>query len=217
MTYFIHNCGYDYIPIESASIDLGLIDPPFSIDYNGQSSVYNRKKENVLDEYTEFNLDRCQFVAAEYYRILSQFGSMAVIMGWNSLRHWDTAFQDEDFIPLGHLIWKFQFGVYTKKRPVSSHYHILLYTKDKRKWCYNKQRDYDEDVWVINKPYQRGGLKYPNKLPDELAERLILTLSNPTDRVYDSFCGSGTTVKVAERLNRVGIGSDIRNNKEFWR
>jgi len=49
---------------------------------------------------------------------------------------------------------------------------------------------------------------YPTQKPEKLLERIILTASRPGDLVADFFCGSGTTLAVAERLGRRWIGCD---------
>jgi len=50
---------------------------------------------------------------------------------------------------------------------------------------------------------------YPTQKPEALLERIINASSNENDIVADFFCGSGTTLAVAERLNRKWIGSDL--------
>lgn len=52
-------------------------------------------------------------------------------------------------------------------------------------------------------------LGYPTQKPEALLERIIKASSNEGDIVFDPFCGCGTTVNVAERLNRKWIGIDI--------
>ncbi len=52
-------------------------------------------------------------------------------------------------------------------------------------------------------------LGYPTQKPEALLERIILASSNEGDVVLDPFCGCGTTIAVAERLNRRWIGIDI--------
>jgi DNA modification methylase len=52
-------------------------------------------------------------------------------------------------------------------------------------------------------------LGYPTQKPEALLERIILASSNEGDLVLDPFCGCGTTVSVAQRLNRAWIGIDI--------
>ena len=54
-------------------------------------------------------------------------------------------------------------------------------------------------------------LEYPTQKPEALLERVIKASSKPGDWILDPFCGCGTTVAVAERLNRNWIGIDITN------
>ena len=49
---------------------------------------------------------------------------------------------------------------------------------------------------------------YPTEKNPELIKRLIEASSNPNDIVLDCFCGSGTTLEVAHRLERRWIGID---------
>lgn len=50
---------------------------------------------------------------------------------------------------------------------------------------------------------------YPTQKPEALLERIIKASSNEGDLVADFFCGSGTTMAVAERLNRRWIGCNL--------
>lgn len=50
---------------------------------------------------------------------------------------------------------------------------------------------------------------YPTQKPEKLLERIIEACSNEGDLVADFFCGSGTTIAVAEKLGRKWIGSDL--------
>ncbi len=52
-------------------------------------------------------------------------------------------------------------------------------------------------------------LDYPTQKPEALLERIINESSNEGDLVVDYFCGSGTTLAVAEKLGRKWIGSDL--------
>lgn len=52
-------------------------------------------------------------------------------------------------------------------------------------------------------------LGYPTQKPEALLERIIKASSNEGDVVADFFCGCGTAVAVAEKLNRKWIGVDI--------
>lgn len=50
---------------------------------------------------------------------------------------------------------------------------------------------------------------YSTQKPEALLERIILASSMEGDLVADFFCGSGTTLAVAEKLGRKWIGSDL--------
>ncbi|HBH13864.1 MAG TPA: site-specific DNA-methyltransferase [Clostridiales bacterium] len=67
------------------------------------------------------------------------------------------------------------------------------------------------DVWEISiiNASAKERLGYPTQKPEELLERIIKASSNEGDLVLDPFCGCGTTVAVAQKLNREWIGIDI--------
>ena len=66
----------------------------------------------------------------------------------------------------------------------------------------------DEDVrWLSTKAAERLG--YPTQKPLSLLTRIIEASSNKGDVVFDPFCGCGTTIEAAERLERQWIGIDI--------
>jgi len=68
------------------------------------------------------------------------------------------------------------------------------------------------DLWSDIK-YIAGGAKeshnYPTQKPEALLDRIIKASSNEGDLVADIFCGSGTTLSVAEKLGRKWIGADL--------
>jgi DNA modification methylase len=68
-----------------------------------------------------------------------------------------------------------------------------------------------ETVWQISVVKGNSDEKagYPTQKPETLLERIINASSNENDIVADFFCGSGTTLAVAEKLNRKWIGSDL--------
>ena len=64
------------------------------------------------------------------------------------------------------------------------------------------------DIPPINSQAQER-LGYPTQKPEALLERIIKTSSNEGDIVFDPFCGCGTAVAAAQKLNRLWIGIDI--------
>jgi DNA modification methylase len=74
-----------------------------------------------------------------------------------------------------------------------------------------------EDWWIdINPLRRRGGsnyvseeYNYPTQKPERLLERIIKTVTQDGDLVFDFFVGSGTTAAVCEKLGRKWIVSDL--------
>jgi DNA modification methylase len=68
------------------------------------------------------------------------------------------------------------------------------------------------DVWTDVKTMHNLSVErlgYPTQKPEALLERILRASSNEGDVVLDPFCGCGTTVQVAQKLNRRWIGIDI--------
>ena len=69
-----------------------------------------------------------------------------------------------------------------------------------------------DDVWRIAmlQPADRTeNCGYPTQKPEELVRRIVSAASKDGDLVADFFCGSGTTMAVAEKLGRRWIGCDL--------
>jgi DNA modification methylase len=69
-----------------------------------------------------------------------------------------------------------------------------------------------QDIWTDIKLLNNRDkemLGYPTQKPVALLERIISASSNEGDVVLDPFCGCGTTVHAAQKLNRQWIGIDV--------
>ena len=65
-----------------------------------------------------------------------------------------------------------------------------------------------DDIFPVNSQAKEK-VDYPTQKPEDLLERIIKASSNEGDLIADFFCGSGTTVAVAEKLGRKWITSDL--------
>ena len=215
--------------IPDESIDLVVTDPPFAIEFKAKRSNYNRTQSRVLEGYNEipqkkyydFTLNWMK----EVYRVLKKSGSMYVFSGWNNLKDILNALDALKFITVNHIIWKYQFGVVTRRKYVTSHYHCLYVCKnDKEREFFpfarhpkearhgnGKSMHYEdkEDVWTINREYWHGDQKTPTKLPSELIEKILLYSSKEENIVLDPFLGSGQVAVVSKTLKRKYIGFEI--------
>ncbi|MDP8218159.1 MAG: DNA methyltransferase [Candidatus Theseobacter exili] len=135
------------------------------------------------------------------------------------------------------IIWHYQTGGASKIRFSRKHDVILFYTKSQT-WKFHGERiaiphtekalaraqnpkgariaiddttKNPNDVLIIQQmnPMAKERLGYQTQKPEALLERIIKASSNEGDIIMDPFCGCGTSVSVAERLNRKWIGIDI--------
>lgn len=215
--------------IPDGKIDLILTDPPFAIDFKKKKANYNRKEKNVLDGYEDIPVEKYDMFTFDWmeeaYRVLKKNGSMYVVSGYNNLDSIINNLRLHNFHVQNHIIWKFQFGVVTRRKFVTSHYHILFVTKHKTKYDFypncrfadtdrteNKgsarYRDM-EDVWYIKREYWTGEKKTPTKLPAELIAKMLSYSSKKGDLVLDPFLGSGQVAYVAKKMKRNYIGIEI--------
>lgn len=63
------------------------------------------------------------------------------------------------------------------------------------------------DIYPVNSQAKER-IGYPTQKPEKLLERIIKMSSNENDVILDCFIGGGTTIAVADKLNRNWIGID---------
>ena len=215
--------------IPDGKIDLIVTDPPFAINFKAKKANYNRTASRVLSGYNEITKENYyEFTLnwmSQCFRILKESGGMYVFSGWNNLADILNAIEEIGFITVNHIIWKYQFGVVTSRKFVTSHYHCLYICKNdkKRKFFpyerFSKEEKNNqgrslhykdkEDVWEIKREYWTGDEKTPTKLPAEIIKKILQYSSEEGDLVFDPFLGSGQTAVVSKLLKRNYIGFEI--------
>jgi site-specific DNA-methyltransferase (adenine-specific) len=218
--------------LKDNSIDLIICDPPFGINGDKLDKHYSRNESNVIDGYVEVLASDYAWFSMQWIneaeRVLRPGGSIYIVSGYSNLRHILNALANTNLKEINHIIWKYNFGVYTKKKYISSHYHILYFAKSGGNVTFNKNAFFSdcaktvnggslnytdrEDVWIINREYKRGRIKNKNELPKSLLIKMILYSSNKSDWVCDFFLGGFSTAKAAIGLGRNACGFEINKN-----
>lgn len=208
--------------IPDSSIDLIFTDPPYGIDGDKLDAHYNRDESNVVPGYVEVPLETYGEFSQQWIdqctRTLKPGGSMYIVSGYSNLHHILNALHATELLEVNHLIAQYSFGVYTKHKWVSSHYHVLYWQK-KGKRTFNQQYDdtkmsYNDrlSVQTLPREYKPGELKNKNQLAESFIDKFIQYSSNPGDTVMDPFCGGFTTKRSAERLGRKFTGFELNTN-----
>jgi len=213
----IHCLDYkDIIPsISDSSIDFICIDPPYEIDY-GQ---YDWDKKGSIDY---------QFLTEQFHRILKDSGNLVIFQGWSNASSTKLIFE-EKFILRNWIIWDRIKGRGAKKNFTSTREDILWFTKTD-KYTFNKEystikkktgglglKNGNEfrslsNIWSDVSPivpWSKERNCHPTQKPLQLGERLVRIFSNEDDVLLDCFCGSGTFIVAAKKLNRNFIGCDF--------
>lgn len=136
------------------------------------------------------------------------------------------------------IVWRFEHGLHCSKRFSGRYETILWFTKTddyifnldpvrvpqkypgkkhfkgerKGELSCNPLGKNPGDVWDIPNVKHNHCEKtdHPCQFPIELAERLVLALSNENDLVVDPYMGSGSTLCAAIKRNRSAAGCDIK-------
>lgn len=231
MTYKVYN--QDCISgmrehVADGSVDLIFTDPPYGIEGDKLDVVYHRDESNVVPGYVEVPLETYDTFSKEWIsecaRCLRPGGSIYIVSGYTNLHHVLNALHATDLQEINHIIAKYSFGVSTKKKWVSSHYHVLFWQKPDRgkqkrtfntNVYYSDQKDsYHDRLTVQDMPrdYKPGQVKNKNQLSEDFIEKFVLYSSNREETVMDPFCGGFTTARTALRYGRNFIGFELNKN-----
>ncbi len=174
----------------------------------------------------------CDPTSSHYLKIL-----MDTIFGKRNFRNeivwcYETGGRAKRHFPKKHdiILWysksenyKFSYSAIALQRDTSTMHEPVLYDEDGKPYQRNikhgKEYRYYLDLGVLPNdwwvdlqalnPAAKERLGYPTQKPEALLERIIKASSNEGDTVLDPFCGCGTTIAVAQKLNRNWIGIDI--------
>lgn len=113
------------------------------------------------------------------------------------------------------------YGSHTLKYPTHPQSESSQYSNGKKTnpvWTPNPLGAKPKDVFEV--PTTCNGMgektKHPTQKPEELLRKLVLASSKVGDVILDPFSGSGTTLVVAEQLQRLWIGCEMNEEYNLW-
>jgi adenine specific DNA methylase Mod len=220
-------------------IDLIYIDPPYltGLNFKTKDGKFAYTDKFTLDDYLQFIYERLFLMSlllkdtgSIYVHVDYRTSAYIRLM-------LDEIFGDDSFT--NEIIWAYATGGASKNSYAKKHDTLLYYRKNKDIYIFNSSdimmkrtekslkraknqngarysntndtkypTDNWQDIQALN-PMEIERTGYPTQKPEALLERIIKASSNEGDLVADFFCGSGTTLAVAQKLNRDWIGVDM--------
>jgi site-specific DNA-methyltransferase (adenine-specific) len=221
----INDDCFNYLfKIESNSIDLIIVDPPYLIskesgfkNYSNNASDEIRKKFGKLSidfgDWDKKELD-WNLLFREYYRILRKGGTLIFFFDiWKSSIIKEVA-EKNKFKQLRICQWQKSnpVPVNSKLNYLSNAIEYFFSFVKEGKPTFNSE--YDNGVYKYPICHGKERYDHPTQKPLELIKDLIKKHSKEGDLVLDTFAGTGTTGHAALLLNRKFIL--IEQNLEYY-
>lgn len=226
---------FDFIKsIPSETVKLVVTSPPYNIgkEYEKKTKLdeYFKKQEKIIDESVR--------ILSETGSICWQIGNYvdnSEIIPLDILLF--PIFQKHNLKLRNRIVWHFGHGLHASKRFSGRYETILWFTKSdnytfnldpvrvpqkypnkkyfkgdkKGKLSCNPLGKNPSDIWEIPNVKNNHVEKtiHPCQFPVELIERLVLSMTEENDLIFDPFLGVGSTTAAAVRNNRRGMGCEI--------
>jgi adenine-specific DNA-methyltransferase len=220
-----------HIPDES--IQLIVTSPPYNI---GKEYEKKLKLQVYLDQQAAA-IRECVRVLSPHGSICWQVGnyvSNGSIIPLDTVLY--PIFTKFGLTMRNRIIWHFEHGLHCSKRFSGRYETIIWFTKTNDyvfkldpvrvpqkypgkkyfkgpkagKYSCNPLGKNPGDLWAIPnvKSNHVEKTEHPCQFPVELIERLVLSMTNEGDWVFDPFLGTGTTIVASIRHNRRGAGAE---------
>ena len=231
---FLGDCLAYLRTIPDESIQLVVTSPPYNIGKEYEQSldidVYVRQQQEVIDE--------CVRVLRPSGSICWQVGNyvdQGEIIPLDVLLY--PSFRTNNLYMRNRIIWHFGHGLHCSNRFSGRYETINWFTKSdsytfnldpirvpqkypgkkhfrgpkKGQYSGNPRGKNPSDVWEIPnvKNNHVEKTEHPCQFPVALVQRLVLSMSNEGDWIFDPFLGVGSTVVAAVLNGRKGAGSEI--------
>ena len=234
------------VSVDSESVDLVFADPPYNIKKAEWDNFENQEKyiewsiqwisqaSRILKSngslyvcgFSEILAD-LKYSVSKYFKncrwLIWHYKNKANLgSDWGRSHESIIHFRKSEQAKINIDDVRIPYGAHTLKYPSHPQAETSAYGKGKTKknnnWTPNPKGAKPKDVIEI--PTTCNGMgettPHPTQKPEELLRKFVLASSHEGDLIIDPFSGSGTTVVVAEQLNRRWMGCDLNIEYNNW-
>ena len=230
-TVVVGDCLDIMFEIKDKTFDLIFLDPPYNASKN-YGEEFNDNKP-IHEDYN-WLLERM----TQSVRTLKPGGTLWLMNATKHIGFCQTALDSLELEFRNMIAWVYAAPTPAKYNLPKTWRPILFYSKGNPKHLHPERLSLQQETIYCNLhkttsaavhsiwpdiPKLVGGYLQPpevctniegkflnvTQLPEALLERIILLASNEEDTIFDPFLGTGTTVVVANKLNRHYYGCDI--------
>ena len=221
-------------PLKSGSMNLIVTSPPYNI---GKSYEKRTPLEKYVQDQAQV-IAECVRLLDDNGSICWQVGNHVQngeIFPLDIVLY--HVFRDHGLKLRNRIVWHFEHGLHSKNR-LSGRYETIMWFTKGDEYTFNldpirvpskyPNKKYYKgpkagqlssnplgknpgDLWIFPNVKNNHVEKtvHPCQFPVELVERLVLSLTNPGDSVFDPYMGVGSSVVAALKHKRVGYGCDV--------
>jgi site-specific DNA-methyltransferase (adenine-specific) len=232
--------------LESETVDLVFADPPYNIkkaawdnfenqeEYIDWSIQWISEASRILKStgslyvcgFSEILAD-LKYPASKYFNscrwLIWHYKNKANLgHDWGRSHESIIHFRKSDFVKINIYDVRIPYGAHTLKYPSHPQAETSAYgkgtTKKHNSWTPHPKGAKPKDVIEIPTTCNGMGEKtpHPTQKPEELIRKFVLASSEKGNLIVDPFSGSGTTIVVAEQLNRYWMGCDLSVEYNYW-
>lgn len=226
--------------LPSKFVDLALVDPPYNLNKKYDGLNFRKMTDSKYQEYTQEWIDCLKpllkdnasiyvfsdwATSIEIAPILKANFNIQNRITWQrekgrgALRNWKNSMEDIWFLTLNDN-YVFNVDDVKMRRKVIAPYRQDGIAKDWEETTNGNFRDtMPSNFWDdISVPYwsMPENTAHPTQKPEKLLAKIILASSNKDNVIFDPFSGSGTSLVVANKLQRHYVGIEQSELYTVW-
>ncbi|GIV46356.1 MAG: methyltransferase [Ignavibacterium sp.] len=222
----------DYLP--EKFVDLLFIDPPYNMNKKFSSVNFRKKSLTDYEAWLEswfrkiiplLKPDASVYFCSDWqtsiavFNVLNKYLKVRNRITWErekgrgSVKNWKNCHEDIWFCTLSDNYYFNADAVKLKRRVLAPYRDENKNPKDwKAETEGNYRLTHPSNIWTdLTIPFwsMPENTEHPTQKPEKLLAKIILASSREGDFVFDPFCGVGTSLVVAKKLNREFCGIEL--------